>query len=195
MQKIISNFIYVIIITLLLFHHHTQAGKNPKGSKMNSNISKITVKDINGKEVKLSDYKGKVLLIVNVASYCGFTKQYSGLEEIYKKYKDKGFEILAFPCNKFGEQEPGTNEEIKNFCSSKFDVTFKLFDKVDVNGKDKSLLYSILTDNEVTGKADVKWNFEKFLIDNNGNVVARYLSKVEPTSDELTSAIEKELKK
>ncbi|MBP9582870.1 MAG: glutathione peroxidase [Ignavibacteriaceae bacterium] len=162
---------------------------------MNSNISKITVKDINGKEVKLSDYKGKVLLIVNVASYCGFTKQYSGLEEIYKKYKDKGFEILAFPCNQFGEQEPGTNEEIKNFCSSKFDVTFKLFDKVDVNGKDKSLLYSILTDNEVTGKADVKWNFEKFLIDNNGNVVARYLSKVEPTSDELTSAIEKELKK
>lgn len=195
MQKIISNFIYVIIITLLLFHNHTQAGKNPKGSKMNSNISKITVKDINGKEVKLSDYKGKVLLIVNVASYCGFTKQYSGLEEIYKKYKDKGFEILAFPCNQFGEQEPGTNEEIKNFCSSKFDVTFKLFDKVDVNGKDKSLLYSILTDNEVTGKADVKWNFEKFLIDNNGNVVARYLSKVEPTSDELTSAIEKELKK
>jgi len=162
---------------------------------MNNNISTITVKDINGKEVKLSSYKGKVLLIVNVASYCGFTKQYSGLEEIYKKYKEKGFEILAFPCNQFGEQEPGSNEEIKNFCSSKFDVTFKLFDKVDVNGKDKSPLYSTLTDNEVTGKADVKWNFEKFLIDKNGNVVARYLSKVEPTSVELTSAIEKELKK
>lgn len=195
MQKLISNFIYIIIITLLLFHHQTQAGKNPKGIEMNNNISTITVKDINGKEVKLSDYKGKVLLIVNVASYCGFTKQYSGLEEIYKKYKEKGFEILAFPCNQFGEQEPGTNEEIKNFCSSKFDVTFKLFDKVDVNGKNKSQLYSILTDNEVTGKADVKWNFEKFLIDKNGNVVARYLSKVKPKSDELTSAIETELKK
>ncbi len=195
MQKLISNFIYIIILTLLLFHHQTQAGKNLKGSKMNNNISTITVKDINGKEVKLSSYKGKVLLIVNVASYCGFTKQYSGLEEIYKKYKEKGFEILAFPCNQFGEQEPGSNEEIKNFCSSKFDVTFKLFDKVDVNGKDKSPLYSTLTDNEVTGKADVKWNFEKFLIDKNGNVVARYLSKVEPTSVELTSAIEKELKK
>lgn len=195
MQKLISNFIYLIIITLLLFHHQTQAGKNPKGIEMNNNISRITVKDINGKEVKLSDYKGKVLLIVNVASYCGFTKQYAGLEEIYKKYKDKGFEILAFPCNQFGEQEPGTNEEIKNFCSSKFDVTFKLFDRIDVNGKGKSPLYSVLTDNEVTGKADVKWNFEKFLIDKNGNVVARYLSKVKPKSDELTSAIETELKK
>lgn len=195
MRKLISNFIYIIIITLLLFHHQTQAGKNPKGIEMNNNISTITVKDIIGKEVKLSDYKGKVLLIVNVASYCGFTKQYSGLEEIYKKYKEKGFEILAFPCNQFGEQEPGSNEEIKNFCSSKFDVTFKLFDKVDVNGKNKSPLYSILTDNEVTGKSDIKWNFEKFLIDKNGNVVARYLSKVEPTSVELTSAIEKELKK
>ncbi len=195
MQKLISNFIYLIIITLLLFHHQTQAGKNPKGIEMNNNISRITVKDINGKEVKLSDYKGKVLLIVNVASYCGFTKQYSGLEEIYKKYKEKGFEILAFPCNQFGEQEPGTNEEIKNFCSSKFDVTFKLFDKIDVNGKGKSPLYSVLTDNEVTGKADVKWNFEKFLIDKNGNIVSRYSSKVEPKSNELISAIESELEK
>ncbi len=195
MQKLISNFIYLIIITLLLFHHQTQAGKNPKGIEMNNNISRITVKDINGKEVKLSDYKGKVLLIVNVASYCGFTKQYSGLEEIYKKYKEKGFEILAFPCNQFGEQEPGTNEEIKNFCSSKFDVTFKLFDKIDVNGKGKSPLYSVLTDNEVTGKADIKWNFEKFLIDKNGNIVSRYSSKVEPKSNELISAIESELEK
>ncbi|MBK7631413.1 MAG: glutathione peroxidase [Ignavibacteriales bacterium] len=160
---------------------------------MNKNISSISVKDIDGKSVNLFDYKGKVLLIVNVASYCGYTKQYSGLEEIYKKYKDKGFEILAFPCNQFGEQEPGTNEEIKNFCSSKFDVTFKLFDKIDVNGKDKSPLYSVLTDNEVTGKSDIKWNFEKFLIDKNGNVVSRYSSKVEPKSKELTSAIEKEL--
>jgi len=162
---------------------------------MDKNIKQIIVKDINGKPVNLSDYKGKILLIVNVASYCGYTKQYAGLEEIYKKYKDKGFEILAFPCNQFGEQEPGTNEEIKNFCSFKFDVTFKLFDKIDVNGKDKSPLYSILTDNEVTGKADIKWNFEKFLIDKNGNVVARYTSKVEPNSEELISVIEKELKK
>lgn len=195
MQKLFSNLIYVLIITLLLYHHQTHANKHPKGSKMDSNISSIVVKDIDGKEIKLSDYKDKVLLIVNVASYCGYTKQYAGLEEIYKKFKSKGFEILAFPCNQFGEQEPGTNEEIKNFCSSKFDVTFKLFNKVDVNGKNRSQLYSILTDNEVTGKADVKWNFEKFLIDKNGNVIARFLSKVEPSSEELTSAIEKELKK
>lgn len=195
MKKTIIHTSYVLALALLLFLSQTDAENKSEGNNLNNNIQNITVRDIDGKEVKLSDYKGKVLLIVNVASYCGYTKQYSGLEEIYKKYKDKGFEILAFPCNQFGEQEPGTNEEIKNFCSSKFDVTFKLFDKVDVNGKNKSQLYSILTDNEVTGKADVKWNFEKFLVDKSGNVIARYLSKIEPTNDELTSAIDKELKK
>lgn len=194
MKRILLNMLYVLILTIFLVHHQTHAIKN-SGNNMNNNISKIHVKDIDGNDVNLSDYKGKILLIVNVASYCGYTKQYTGLEELYKKYKDKGFEILAFPCNQFGEQEPGTNEEIKNFCSSKFDVTFKLFDKIDVNGKNQSPLYSILTDNEVTGKADVKWNFEKFLIDKNGNVISRYLSKVTPESDELISAIEKEIKK
>ena len=162
---------------------------------MTNNISQISVKDIDGKKVNLAAFKGKVLLIVNVASYCGFTKQYSGLEDIYKEYNSKGFEILAFPCNQFGEQEPGTNEEIKNFCSSKFDVTFKLFDKIDVNGKDKSPLYSILTDNEITGKGDIKWNFEKFLIDKNGNIVERFSTSVEPTSDKLISVLKKELAK
>ncbi len=195
MAKIVSNLMYVFILASILFLVPSNATKNISEVKMNNNISKLSVKDIDGKIVNLSDYQGKVLLIVNVASYCGYTKQYSGLEAIYKKYKDKGFEILAFPCNQFGQQEPGTNEEIKSFCSSKFDVTFKLFDKVDVNGKDQSPLYSILTNNETTGKADIKWNFEKFLIDKNGNVVSRYASKVEPESKELTSAIENELKK
>ena len=195
MNKIINHIIYLLIITASVFLSKTEASNTNKVNQMDKNIKQIIVKDINGKPVNLSDYKGKILLIVNVASYCGYTKQYAGLEEIYKKYKDKGFEILAFPCNQFGEQEPGTNEEIKNFCSSKFDVTFKLFDKIDVNGKDKSPLYSILTDNEVTGKADIKWNFEKFLIDKNGNVVARYTSKVEPKSEELISVIEKEIKR
>ena len=194
MKRILLNMHYVLILTIFLFHHQTHAIKN-SGNNMNNNITKIQVKDIDGKDVNLSDYKGKVLLIINVASYCGYTKQYTGLEDLYKKYKDKGFEILAFPCNQFGEQEPGTNEEIKNFCSSKFDVTFKLFDKIEVNGKNQSPLYSILTDNEVTGKADIKWNFEKFLVDKNGNVVARYLSKVDPQSEELISAIEKEIKR
>lgn len=195
MKKIITHTTYVLSIALLLFLSKTDAENKNKGNIMTNNIKQIKVKDIDGKSVNLGDYKGKVLLIVNVASYCGYTKQYAGLEKIYKDYIDKGFEILAFPCNQFGEQEPGTNEEIKNFCSSKFDVTFKLFDKVDVNGKNKSPLYSILTNNEVTGTSEIKWNFEKFLIDKNGNVVSRYSSKVEPTSKELTSAIEEEIKK
>ena len=195
MSKILSNMVYVFIIAGFLFHHQTHAKKHPEGFKMNNNLSAITVKDIDGKIVNLADYKGKVLLIVNVASHCGYTKQYSGLEDIYKKYKSKGFEILAFPCNQFGEQEPGTNEEIKNFCSSKFDVTFRLFDKIDVNGKNESPLYTVLTDNEITGKSDIKWNFEKFLIDKDGNIIARFPSSVEPTSDKLISEMEKELAK
>ncbi|MCU0344679.1 MAG: glutathione peroxidase [Ignavibacterium sp.] len=195
MKKIIPHAAYVLMIVLIIFLSKTDAEIKNEGSNMSNNIKQITVKDIDGKSVNLADYKDKVLLIVNVASYCGYTKQYAGLEKIYKDYKDKGFEILAFPCNQFGEQEPGTNEEIKNFCSSKFDVSFKLFDKVDVNGKNQSPLYSILTNNEVTGKSEIKWNFEKFLIDKEGNVVARYPSKVEPTSEELISAIDRELTK
>ena len=148
---------------------------------------------MSGKEIKLSDYNGKVLLIVNVASECGFTPQYEGLENIYKKYKDRSFEILAFPCNDFGHQEPGTNEEIQKFCKSKYGVTFKLFDKIKVLGDQKCPLYARLTDNSVTEKSDIGWNFEKFLINRKGQIIARFKSKVTPESKELTSAIEKEL--
>ncbi len=165
------------------------------GDKMTNNISDITVKDMNGKDVKLSEYKGKVLLIVNVASKCGFTPQYEGLEKIYNKYKDQGFEILAFPCNQFGGQEPGTNEEIQNFCSSKYGVTFKLFDKIEVNGDNRSPLYAKLTSNTNTEQGDVKWNFEKFLISKKGEIVARFRSKVTPESSGISSAIETELSK
>jgi glutathione peroxidase len=192
---LIKKIIFSLVLIMTVFLWEAAANNDNYGDKMDSNIKNVLVKDIDGKDVKLSDYNGKVLLIVNVASYCGYTKQYSGLEKIYKEYKDKGFEILAFPCNQFGEQEPGTNEEIKNFCSSKFNVTFRLFDKIDVNGDNKSPLYNILTDNKVTGKSDIKWNFEKFLIDKNGNVVARFPSKVEPASSELISALDKELAK
>ena len=183
MSKIIFNVLFVLILAGILFLSPTNAKKYHTGKNLNKNISQISVKDMDGKIVNLTAYKGKVLLIVNVASYCGYTKQYAGLEEIYKEYKNKGLEILAFPCNQFGGQEPGTNEEIKNFCSTKFDVTFKLFNKIDVNGKNKSPLYSILTNNDVTGKGDIKWNFEKFLIDKNGNVVERFPTGVEPTSE------------
>jgi len=167
---------------------------NNKESNPMDNINGITVLDMNKKEVNLSDYKGKVLLIVNVASECGNTPQYTGLEEIYEKYHPEGFEILAFPCNDFGGQEPGTNEQIKNFCSSKYNVTFKLFDKIKILGNDKSPLYARLINNSVTEKGDVKWNFEKFLISKDGKIVARFGNKVQPTSEGVNSAIEKELK-
>ncbi|MEG8947631.1 glutathione peroxidase [Rosettibacter firmus] len=163
--------------------------------KMKNSIYDIVVKDIDGKEVSLSEFKGKVLLIVNVASKCGFTPQYEGLQKIYEKYRDKGFEILAFPCNDFGNQEPGTNEEIKEFCSTNYNVTFKLFDKIKILGNDKSELYKRLTNSDNVEKGEVKWNFEKFLIDKEGNIISRFRSKVDPESKELTNEIEKLLNK
>ena len=160
-----------------------------------ANISEFTVKDINLYEVKLSDYNGKVLLIINVASKCGFTSQYAGLEKIYEEYKDQGFVVLGFPCNDFGGQEPGTNEEIKNFCSLNYDVTFPMFDKVHVKGDEKAPLFELLTNNSVTGKSAIKWNFEKFIINKEGNVVDRFRSTTKPGSKKITSLIEKELSK
>jgi glutathione peroxidase len=168
--------------------------KNESDQKMD-NINDIAVLDMGKNEVRLSDYNGKILLIVNVASECGFTPQYEGLQEIYEKYNPEGFEILAFPCNDFGGQEPGTNEQIQNFCSTNFGVTFKLFDKIRVLGDHKSPLYERLTNNSVTEEGDIKWNFEKFLISKEGKIVARYRSSVRPTSDEIISAIENELVK
>jgi glutathione peroxidase len=165
------------------------------GEKMEDKINDITVKDNYNKDVSLSDYNGKVLLIVNVASECGYTPQYKGLEEIYKKYKDKGFEILAFPCNDFGAQEPGANEQIKEFCSTIYGVTFKLFDKIKILGPNKSPLYQRLTNNKVTPRSDIRWNFEKFIISKNGEIVNRFSSSVTPKSEKIISAIEHELKK
>ena len=183
------------IISLCSFQIAAQTDsqvKNEDEQKMN-NINDITVLDMNKNEINLSDYNGKVLLIVNVASECGFTRQYEGLQEIYEKYNPRGFEILAFPCNDFGGQEPGTNEQIQNFCKTNFGVTFKIFDKIKVLGKDKSPLYQRLINNPSTEKGDIKWNFEKFLISKEGNINARYRSVVEPTSDALISSIENEL--
>lgn len=178
-------FLYAITISVI----------QATGDKMKDNINGIKVKNIDGKSVNLSDYKGKVLLIVNVASKCGYTKQYTGLQNIYEKYKDKGFEILAFPCNDFGGQEPGSNEEIKEFCSGNFNVTFPLFDKIKVIGDEKSELYSRLISASTVENGDIKWNFEKFLIDKDGNIVGRFRSKVTPESEELTAALEKQLSK
>ncbi|MCE1164329.1 MAG: glutathione peroxidase [Bacteroidetes bacterium] len=157
------------------------------------NISGINVKTMDGTEKSLSDYKGKVVLIVNVASKCGYTPQYEALEKVYEKYKDKGLEILGFPCNDFGGQEPGTNEEIVNFCKTNYSVSFTLFDKIKVLGNDKSPLYAKLINFDPAG--DISWNFEKFLVDKNGNVVGRFKSKVKPDSDDIVSLIESELSK
>lgn len=140
------------------------------------------VKKIDGKKIKLSEYQNKVVLIVNVASRCGFTKQYENLERIYQKYKDKNFMILGFPCNQFLFQEPGSNQDILNFCSTKYNVTFDMFSKINVNGKQAEPLYVWLKDEKPwTQRAkNVKWNFEKFLIDKQGNVRYRFESKKIP---------------
>ena len=140
-------------------------------------LYEFSVKDIDGREVDLGSYKGKVILIVNVASACGFTPQYEGLQDLFERYKDKGLEILAFPCNQFGSQEPGSNEQIKTFCEDKYSVSFKLFDKVDVIGEHASPLFNYL--NEVAGR-DIKWNFTKFLFDQNGNFIKGFGSMKTP---------------
>lgn len=131
---------------------------------------------LDGKEVDLGEYRGKVVLVVNVASKCGFTPQYEGLEELYRQYKDKGFEVLGFPCNQFGAQEPGDAAEIANFCSTTYDVTFPMFAKVDVNGDDAHPLYKWMKGQKkgLAGTRNIKWNFTKFLVDRDGNVVERF---------------------
>ncbi|MEL6909523.1 MAG: glutathione peroxidase [Cyanobacteria bacterium J06648_1] len=159
-----------------------------------SNISDIAVKNIAGKSETFADYQGKVLLIVNVASYCGYTPQYQGLEQLNKDYRDRGLRVLGFPCNDFGAQEPGTNEEIAKFCETSYGVTFDMMDKVHAKGAEKHPLYQTLT-KAVEPKGDVAWNFEKFLISKQGEVVARFGSGVTPTSPELVKAIEGELAK
>jgi glutathione peroxidase len=154
------------------------------------NLYGIPVKDIDGKDTSLKPYEGKVLLIVNVASRCGYTPQYAGLEAIQKKYESKGFTVLGFPCNQFGKQEPGTDAEIKEFCSSKYQVTFPMFDKIDVNGPERHPLYVSLAGSDSPFPGDIKWNFSKFLITRDGKIIKRFDSKVKPESPEMTQAIE-----
>lgn len=158
-----------------------------------ASVQDIPLKDINGKPTSLKDYEGKVVLLVNVASQCGLTPQYKALQAIHEKYKDQGFTVIGVPCNDFGAQEPGSNEEIKEFCSSKYDVTFPLMDKVHVKGNDQHPLYAKLTGKDAKFPGEIEWNFGKFLIDQKGNVLQRFTPKTEPNSSEVTSAIEKSL--
>ena len=160
-----------------------------------SGVYSFTLNSIDGKPAPLADYKGKVVLLVNVASQCGYTPQYSALEAIYEKYKDQGFVILGFPANNFGAQEPGTNEEIKTFCTRKYSVTFPMYAKISVKGDDQAPLCGYLTKETGAGMTgDIKWNFTKFLVDRDGKVIQRFEPAVTPDSKEVTAAIEKQLK-
>jgi glutathione peroxidase len=173
---------FLLLATALLLHMNCQAD--------DSKIYSTPLKDIDGKETSLQAYKGKVLLIVNVASKCGFTPQYEGLEALWRKYKDQGLIVVGFPSNDFGAQEPGSSEEIKQFCKAKYDVTFPLFEKIRVKGPEKHPLYLELTGSNSPVPGEVKWNFGKFLISRDGRILSRFDSGVKPDSAELTRAVE-----
>lgn len=178
--------IFFLIAAMLITLISVQAQKA-------DNIYGFEVKTIKGETQKLSTYKAKIVLIVNTASKCGLTPQYEGLEALYQKYKDKGLVILGFPCNQFMGQEPGTAEEIENFCNTKYNITFPLFDKIEVNGDETNPLYRYLKETlPLEGKNDIRWNFEKFLIDKNGKPVKRFAPRTKPAN--LETEIEELLK-
>ena len=177
---------------VLSANRKTSSLSNAKGGDSVS-IYSFNLKDIDGKDVSLNQYKGKVLLVVNVASKCGYTPQYEGLQKVFLKYKDQGLVVLGFPANNFMSQEPGTNEEIKSFCTLKYNVTFPMFAKISVKGNDIHPLYKFLTDKETNPQlgGDIKWNFSKFLVNRNGEIIARFEPNIKPDSDQVTQAIEK----
>jgi glutathione peroxidase len=164
---------------------------SPAAMQGSNNIYDFSLKTIDGTPLPLSEYKGKVVLVVNVASKCGFTPQYEGLEAVYKKYKSEGLVVLGFPANNFMSQEPGTNDEIKQFCTRKYNVDFPMFSKIDVKGDSEAPLYHYLT--EAKG-GEIKWNFTKFLIGRDGKILARFEPAVKPDSPEVTAALEAALK-
>ena len=174
----------------------TSVGEASTKEKEVKSIYDFALKDINGKEVKLDQFRGKVALIVNTASKCGYTPQYEGLQKIYDQHKDQGFIVLGFPANNFKGQEPGTDEEIKEFCSLRYNVTFPMFAKISVGGEDKHPLYKYLTEKETNPQfaGEIKWNFNKFLVDKNGRIIARFDSGDKPESDKVVQAIEQALK-
>ena len=181
MKKAVMFFVIIFMVIVM----------NSEETKMQS-IYDFTMKDITGNDVKLDEYKNKVILIVNTASKCGFTYQYEGLEKLYETYKDSGFVILGFPANNFLKQEPGTNEEIAEFCQMNYGVTFPMFEKISVKGKNIHPLYNYLTSkdegHDFGGK--VSWNFNKFLISKDGHIINRFGTKIKPESDKIIKAIE-----
>jgi glutathione peroxidase len=184
-----QNKILILFMGLFIWSITVSAQTKEKQMEQRAKLYSFVMKTIDGKNKPLSDYKGKVLMIVNVASKCGHTPQYKGLEGIYKKYKDRGFMILGFPANNFLWQEPGTNDEIKKFCTLNYGVTFDMFAKISVKGSDQHPLYQYLT-NESVVPGSVKWNFQKYLVDRNGNVVAKFTPGTEPIEKEVVDKIE-----
>jgi glutathione peroxidase len=189
-----TTVLLLLIVCATVVYAFTSRTSNTSSAMVSTNTSihEFTVNDIDGKPVKLDSYKGKVVLVVNVASRCGNTPQYEGLEKLYKQHKDKGFVVLGFPANNFMGQEPGTETEIKQFCSSKYNVTFPMFSKISVKGSNIHPLYQYLTQNS-TPNGEVQWNFGKFLIGKDGKILARFDPGVQPNSPEVTSAVEKAL--
>ena len=171
----------------------TATTKNAKGKNMSVNVYEFSAKALDGKDIALSSYKGDVILIVNTASQCGFTPQYKGLEELHKKYKDRGLKVLGFPCNQFGNQEPGDSAQISSFCKKNYGVDFQMFEKIEVNGSGAHPLYKYLTASApgALGTEAIKWNFTKFLIDRNGKIVKRYAPNVDPA--QIAADIDKAL--
>ncbi|MEJ2048792.1 MAG: glutathione peroxidase [Calditrichota bacterium] len=196
MRKVLFFTIILVLIVFLKLNVTVAQKEMKSGGKNMQSIYNFTVNDIDGKPVKLSQFKGKLMLIVNVASKCGFTPQYEGLQKLYSEYADKGLVILGFPANNFGGQEPGTNPEIKEFCTTKYSVTFPMFSKISVKGTDIHPLYQYLTSKETDPDfaGDITWNFNKFLIDTSGKIVARFDSKDKPESEKVLSAIQLALK-
>jgi glutathione peroxidase len=185
----------VLALAALAIAADVPSAKSAAPATQPASVLDFTVTDNAGKSVDLSAYKGKVLLIVNTASKCGNTHQYAGLETMYQNYKDKGFVILAFPANDFGKQEPGTNEQIREFCTSNYKVTFDLFAKIVVKGDGQAPLYKFLTDKQTDPAfaGDITWNFAKFLISRDGKIVGRFNPKTEPEDQKLVKAVEEQL--
>jgi len=183
------------LITLLLLGaliHSGFSSEDGMATQIPGSIYNIMVQDIMGNDLSMKDFRGSVLLIVNTASRCGFTNQYEGLEALYQAYKDSGFAVLGFPANNFMNQEPGTNEEIQTFCTTRFNVTFPMFSKISVKGDDMHPLYTILTDTEANPEfgGPITWNFNKFLIGKDGSIIGRFNTRTDPQSDEIKRAIE-----
>jgi glutathione peroxidase len=199
MKKYVMLLVLAVLIITSFSLAFTWDGGDPlkDGETMvEKSVLDFTMKSIDGDDVKLDSYNGKVLLLVNVASKCGYTKQYKGLESIYQKYKDQGLVVMGFPANNFFWQEPGSNEEIKTFCSTKYNVTFPMFAKISVKGGKIHPLYKFLTSKQTNPEfgGNISWNFNKFLVDRTGKVVARFSSKDEPESVKVVTAVEQSLK-